>query len=87
MVRLKPSSKHDYKLKNSTQKRHKALNNYIQYEKRKRNITKRNSAISKKKRLNVLRIYNKKYCDVLTRDMKYLNKTYGLRKTKNICKM
>lgn len=82
MVRLKPSSKHDYKLKNSTQKRHKALNNYIQYEKRKRN-----SAISKKKRLNVLRIYNKKYCDVLTRDMKYLNKTYGLGKTKNICKM
>lgn len=87
MVRLKPSSKQDYKLKNSTQKRHKELNNYIQYEKRKRNITKRNSAISKKKRLNVLRIYNKKYCDVLTRDMKYLNKTYGLGKTKNICKM
>jgi hypothetical protein len=73
MVRLKPSSKHDYKLKNSNKKRHKTLNNYIQYEKR--------------KRLNVLRIYNKKYCDILTRDMKYLNKTYGLRKTKNICKM
>ena len=33
-----------------------------------------NSAVSKKRRLNVLRIYHKKYCDTITKDMKYIDK-------------
>ena len=50
----------------------------------------RKAATSKKSRLNILRIYRKnnnpKECNIITRDMKYLDKKYNLGKTKNICK-
>ena len=62
-IKLKKSNNHWYKLKNSTQKRHKAIDKGILYEMRQ---NKRNAALSKKRRLNVLRIYQKNYCDVIT---------------------
>lgn len=45
-----------------------------------KNLSKRNSAVSKKRRLNVLRIYHKKYWDTITKDMKYIDKKYKLNK-------
>ena len=84
-IKLTKSKNHWYKLKNSTQKRHKAIDKGILYEMQQKK-TKRNAAISKKKRLNVLRIYQKKYCGVITKDMKYIDKKYKLGKTHTICK-
>ena len=38
---------------------------------------------------NILRIYrrnnNKKQCKLITKDMRYIDKKYGLNKTKDIC--
>ena len=55
----------------------------------KKQITKRKAAISKKGRLNILRIYRRnkhvKDCQKITKDMKYLNRKYKLGSTKNIC--
>lgn len=82
-IKLKKSKNHWYKLKNSTKKRHNAIDKGIFYEK-KNSI--RNASISKKRRLNVLRIYQNKYCDVITKDMKYIDKKYKLGKTYSICK-
>ena len=52
--------------------------------------TKKQAAIAKKGRFNILRIYrrnsNKRHCRRITKDMKYLDKTYKLGKTTNICK-
>ena len=86
ILQLKKSKNHWYKLKNSTQKRHKAIDKGIYYEKKNKKISIRNAAISKKRRLNVLRIFQKKYCDVITKDMKYVDKKYKLGKTHTICK-
>lgn len=83
MIKLKKSAHHWYKLKNSTKKRHKAINKGIRYETSIKNL--HNAAVSKKRRLNVLRIYHKKYCDKITKDMKYIDKKYKLNKTNNIC--
>ena len=51
--------------------------------------TKRKAAIAKKGRFNILRIYrrynNKKDCEKITKDMKYMDNKYKLGKTKNIC--
>ena len=56
---------------------------------RKRRITKKKAAQSKKARFNVLRIYrrykNPKDCKKITHDMKYMDKKYKLHSTKNIC--
>ena len=47
------------------------------------------AAIAKKGRFNVLRIYRRnkkiKECNTITHDMRYMDKKYGLGKTKNIC--
>jgi hypothetical protein len=85
MIPLKQSIHHWYKLKNSTKKRRIAINKGIQYEKIKRKLTYKKASLSKKRRLNVLRIYHKKYCNIITKDMKYLDKKYKLGKTHNIC--
>lgn len=85
-VTLKKSPKPWYKLKDSSKKRRLGLKKGINYEKKKRNLTTKQGALSKKRHLNVLRIYQKKYCDTITKDMKYLDKTYKLGKTNDICK-
>jgi hypothetical protein len=82
------NKKHKYKLKYSAKKRRLAIHEGINYEsKTGKNIKK--AALSKKKRLNVLRIYrrnsNKVDCNKITDDMKYIDKKYKVGKTKDIC--
>ena len=67
-----------------------AINEGVRAEAKKRDITMKKAAISKKGRFNLLRIYRKnknpKACRKITRDMRYMDKKYKLGKTKNICK-
>ena len=83
------NKKHKYKLSESQQKRRRALDAGIRAERKTKKSIKK-AATAKKARLNVLRIYRKntkpKECNILTQDMKYIDKKYGLGKTKNICK-
>lgn len=82
--------KHTYKLKFRTKKRRLAIDEGVEMEKKKTGKTRRKAAIAKKGRFNILRIYRKykkpKECNILTRDMKYMDRKYKLGKTKNICK-
>lgn len=90
---LKPSNYHGkkfhYKLKNNSQHRHRAIREGIKREIIRTKKTKRKAAISKKGRLNILRIYrrnkNIKDCHKITRDMQYIDKKYNLGTTQNIC--
>lgn len=81
--------KYHYKLNEAPRRRRMAINEGIQYEHAKMGKTKRQAATAKKGRLNILRIYrrnkNVKDCNKITRDMKYIDKKYGLGKTTNIC--
>ena len=94
LPRLRPltmyKKKHKYKLKDPFKKRILALNEGVNYEFKKKKKTKKQAAISKKGRLNILRIYrrnnNIRHCKRITRDMRYLDKKYKLGKTKQICK-
>ena len=83
------NKKHKYKLNDPQQKRRKALDAGIRAE-RKTKKTIKKAATAKKARLNVLRIYrrnnNPKECDILTKDMKYIDQKYNLGKTKSICR-
>ena len=79
--------KYLYHLNDKQSKRILAINEDLNKIKSK---TKRKHAASKKKkRFNILRLYrkyrDKKGCKKLTKDMKYLDKKYGLGKTKKIC--
>ncbi len=81
--------KHAYKLKSSTRKRHLAINEGVKMEKKKTGRTEKKAAVAKKARFNILRIYRKnkkpQECEILTQDMRYMDKKYKLGKTKNIC--
>ena len=83
------NKKHKYKLNDPQQKRRKALDAGIRDEKKTKKTIKK-AAAAKKARLNVLRIYrrnnNPKECDILTKDMKYIDQKYNLGKTKSICR-
>jgi len=91
----KKNVKYTYKLKNSAHRRHLAINegimNELKYLNKKRSgkIKIKKAATAKKARFNILRIYrrnkNIKDCKKFTRDMKYMDKKYGLGKTKDIC--
>ena len=80
---------HKYKIDDPQRKRILAMKEGINYEV-KQGKTKKQAAIAKKGRFNILRIYrrnsNKKHCKRITKDMRYLDKTYKLGKTTNICK-
>lgn len=86
----KKNVKHRYKLKYSTRKRRMAINEGVTVESKKRGMTMKKAAISKKRRFNLLRMYRKnknpKACRKITKDMRYIDKKYKLGKTKNICK-
>ena len=86
----KKNVRHHYKLKYSTRKRRMAINEGVRTESKKRGMTVKKAAISKKGRFNILRIYRKnkdpKACRKITKDMRYMDKKYKLGKTKNICK-
>lgn len=81
--------KHSYKLKFTAKKRRLAIDEGVEMEKKKTGKTRKRAAIAKKGRFNILRIYRKykkpKECEILTRDMKYMDRKYKLGKTKNIC--
>jgi len=85
------NKKHKYRLSDSNIDRRKAIDAAIQTKSNKgnKNKTIRDFAISKKRRLNVLRIYRKnnqsKECKRLTQDMKYIDRKYKLGKTQSIC--
>lgn len=85
----KLNKKHIYKLSDPQKKRILAMNEGIRDE-MKKGKTKYEAALSKKKRFNVLRMYrknkDKKGCERLTKDMKYLDKTYQTGHTNKICK-
>ena len=86
----KKNKKHIYKLKDPHKKRILAIDEGINYEKRVNKKTKKQAAIAKKGRFNILRIYRRNQtngdCQKLTTDMRYMDKKYGLGKTKSICK-
>ena len=83
------NKKYRYKLNDTNFKRRRSLNETIKYEAKKTRKTIKQAAIAKKGRLNILRIYRRfkkiGHCNTLTKDMKYLDKKYGLGETKNIC--
>lgn len=81
--------KHSYKLKFTAKKRRLAIDEGVEMEKKKTGKTRKRAAIAKKGRFNILRIYRKykkpKECEILTQDMKYMDRKYKLGNTKNIC--
>lgn len=83
------NKKHRYKLKEPFSKRKKAIHEGVKMEAEMKGRTIRKAAIAKKGRFNVLRIYRRnkkiKECNTITHDMRYMDKKYGLGKTKNIC--
>ena len=83
------NKKHHYKLKDPFSKRKLAIHEGVNREARKTGKTKKKAAIAKKGRFNILRIYRKnkkiKECNTITHDMRYMDRKYGLGKTKNIC--
>jgi hypothetical protein len=83
------NKKHIYKLKDPQRKRIMAINEGVRYEMKTKNMPAKKAAIAKKGRFNILRIYrknkNKKDCLKITKDMRYMDKKYGLGNTTNIC--
>ena len=84
------NKKHKYKLSDPQKKRILAIEEGINKEKNKTKKSRREAAVAKKARFNVLRIYRKNKkpdeCRKLTKDMRYIDKKYGLGETKDICK-
>lgn len=93
LPKLKPSTdykkKYHYRLGDTTRKRRLAINEGIRSESKRTKKNMKQSAISKKGRLNILRIYrrnnNYRDCNTITKDMEYIDNKYKLGKTKNIC--
>ena len=81
--------KHKYKLKDPFSKRKLAIDEGVQNEAKKMNITLKQAATKKKGRFNTLRIYRRfkkvKECEIISKDMKYIDRKYGLNKTSKIC--
>jgi len=86
----KENKKHIYKLYDPQKNRILAIEEGINQKKNKTKKAKIHAAKMKKSRFNILRLYrknnDKKGCNNLTQDMKYIDKKYNLGKTKNICK-
>ena len=83
------NKKHHYKLKDPFKKRKLAIHEGVNMEAKKTRKNKKQAEIAKKGRFNILRIYRKnkkvKECNIITHDMRYMDKKYGLGKTTNIC--
>ena len=83
------NKKHHYRLKDPFKKRILAIHEGVNREAKKTGKTRKKAAIAKKGRFNILRIYRKnkkvKECNIITHDMRYMDKKYGLGKTENIC--
>lgn len=83
------NKKHHYRLKEPFSKRKLAIHEGVNMESKKTGKTKKRAAVAKKGRFNILRIYRKnkkvRECKKITHDMRYMDRKYGLGKTKNIC--
>ena len=83
------NKKHHYRLKDPFSKRKLAIHEGVNMESKKTGKTKKRAAVAKKGRFNILRIYRKnkkvRECEKITHDMRYMDRKYGLGKTKNIC--
>jgi len=83
------NKKHHYRLKDQFSKRKLAIHEGVNMESKKTGKTKKRAAVAKKGRFNILRIYRKnkkvRECEKITHDMRYMDRKYGLGKTKNIC--
>ena len=83
------NKKHHYRLKDPFKKRKLAIHEGVNKEAKKTGKTIKKAAIAKKGRFNILRIYRKnkkvKECNIITHDMRYMDRKYGLGTTKNIC--
>jgi hypothetical protein len=83
------NKKHHYRLKDPFKKRKLAIHEGVNREAKKTGKTRKKAAIAKKGRFNILRIYRKnkkvKECNIITHDMRYMDRKYGLGTTKNIC--
>ena len=88
--------KHRYKLNHSAKKRRRAIRDAVKMESKKTKKGMKEAALAKKRRFNVLRIYrkngnsvnnskNKKECNILTKDMQYMDKKYNIGDTTDIC--
>ena len=81
--------KHKYKLKFTKKQRRLAIDDGIRAEQKKTGKTLKQAAISKKGRFNILRIYRRykkvDECKKITKDMKYIDKKYKLKTTRDIC--
>ena len=84
--------KHKYRIKDPSHMRKKAIDEGVMMEKmgnKNKKMTRRQAAVAKKARFNVLRIYRrnnyKDQCKIITKDMRYIDKKYGLKKTTDIC--
>ena len=81
--------KHRYHINDPFRKRKLAIHEGVNMEAKKTNKTKKQAAIAKKGRFNILRIYRRykkpRECKIITSNMRYMDKKYGLGKTKNIC--
>ena len=86
----KKDVRNHYTLNATSRKRHMAIAEGVNMEAKKTNRTRKQAAVAKKARLNVLRMYRKnnnpKQCNIITRDMEYMDRKYALGKTVNICK-
>tara|TARA_B100001094_G_scaffold58125_1_gene53593 strand:- start:5820 stop:6089 length:270 start_codon:yes stop_codon:yes gene_type:complete len=79
-----------YKLSDTDKKRRETLESKIRMDAKRRKITLREAAISKKSRLNILRIYrryrNFEHCKIITSDMIWITKKFIKNgKTNKIC--
>tara|TARA_Y100000591_G_C21803861_1_gene683639 strand:+ start:343 stop:1344 length:1002 start_codon:yes stop_codon:yes gene_type:complete len=84
------NKKHHYHIKDPFSKRKLAIHEGVRAEAKKTGKSMKKAATAKKGRFNVLRIYRRykkpKECEIITGNMRYMDKKYGLGKTKNICK-
>lgn len=84
---LKNKPKYGYSLKKTNKERQKSLDKDIKAQKREKS----GAALAKIRRFGLIRILhrkkNPKYCKILTKDMRYLNKKYrgGKGKINDIC--
>lgn len=86
---LNNKKKYHYKLDGTVRSRRLAINEGINYENKKMGKLIKRAATAKKGRLNILRIYRRyrkvDECNIITNDMRYIDRKYNLGKTKNIC--
>jgi len=78
-----------YRINDPFSKRKLAIHDGVKMEAKKKNGSLKKAAIAKKGRFNILRIYRRfkkvNECKIITKDMKYMDKKYGLNDTKDIC--